>query len=405
MLNGYIPIYSQFGEDIYVSDVVQQAVSCIVTEMQKLNPMHIRKNGNDYIPVKGSIQRVLSQPNPLMTTADFIGKVMWQLMLNYNAFIVPVWADNGELESLVPIAPVTVEFIEDRSQTMYVKLTFRNAYQTTVPYDDIIHIRHRYSVNEFMGGNEFGQPDNKALIKTLELNDHLLKGVSNAMKASTAVNGVVKFKSMLDNGKTEKALRELEEKLRNSESGFLPLDLTADFTPIKRDTELVDDKTLKFVDEKILRHFGVPLCILTGDYTPAQYAAFYQKTLEPFIIAMSQAFTKTIFTDREKSIGNEIKLFPKELVFMSVEQTLEMIKQLSYTGSLFENEKRAAFGLPPLAELEGKRYMSLNWVDVDIAQQYQLGAAKNANDNRLKSKTRTDDSDADAHAEKNDNSM
>lgn len=404
MLNGYIPIYSQFGEDIYVSDVVQQAVSCIVTEMQKLNPMHIRRNGNDYIPVKGSIQRVLSQPNPLMTTADFIGKVMWQLMLNYNAFIVPVWADNGELESLVPIAPITVEFIEDSSQTMYVKMTFRNAYQTTVPYDDIIHIRHRYSVNEFMGGNEFGQPDNKALIKTLELNDHLLKGVSNAMKASTAVNGVVKFKSMLDNGKTEKALRELEEKLRNSESGFLPLDLTADFTPIKRDTELVDDKTLKFVDEKILRHFGVPLCILTGDYTPAQYNAFFQKTLEEFIIAMSQAFTKTLFTERERSLGNAVKFYPKELIFMSVEQTLEMIKQLSYTGSLFENEKRVAFGLPPLPELEGKRYMSLNWVSTDIAEKYQLGAAKNANDNRLK-KSRTDDSDADANAEKNDNSM
>ena len=27
MLNGYIPIFSQFGQDIYASDVVQQAIS------------------------------------------------------------------------------------------------------------------------------------------------------------------------------------------------------------------------------------------------------------------------------------------------------------------------------------------------------------------------------------------
>ena len=28
-LNGFLPIYSQFGTDIYASDVVQQALKCI----------------------------------------------------------------------------------------------------------------------------------------------------------------------------------------------------------------------------------------------------------------------------------------------------------------------------------------------------------------------------------------
>jgi len=37
MLNGYIPIFSQFGQDIYASDVVQQAISCLVTELTKVN--------------------------------------------------------------------------------------------------------------------------------------------------------------------------------------------------------------------------------------------------------------------------------------------------------------------------------------------------------------------------------
>jgi hypothetical protein len=65
--------------------------------------------------------------------------------------------------------------------------------------------------------------------------------------------------------------------------------------------------------------------------------------------------------------------YPKELIFMSVDQTIEMVTLLSNTGALYENEKRVAFGLRPLAELEGKRYMSLNWVDADIAKQYQTG--------------------------------
>ena len=58
---------------------------------------------------------------------------------------------------------------------------------------------------------------------------------------------------------------------------------------------------------------------------------------------------------------------------MTVQQTLEMINILSPTGALFENEKRVALGLRPLPELEGKRLMSLNWVDADKANQYQMG--------------------------------
>lgn len=381
MLNGFTPIFSQFGNDIYASDVVQQAINCIVSEMKKLNPQHIRIKGSDVTPVNSSIQAVLKKPNEIMTTTEFIEKIIWQLMLNYNSFILPTyytWTDDDGTEKrhytgLYPIAPTQVDFIQDASDTLYVKLRFANNFETTIPYSGIIHIRHRFSVNEFMGGNELGQPDNRALLKTLELNNELLQGVSNAMKSSFAINGVVKFKSMIDGGKTEKALKELEQKLRNSESGFLPLDITSEFVPIQREIQLVDEGTLKFIDEKILRHFGVPLPILTGDYTKQQYEAFYQKTLEPLIITMSQAFTRTLFTSRELSFGNEIKFYPKDLIFMSVDQTLEMVRLLGDSGSLYENEKRVAFGLRPLPELEDIRMQSLNYVNTNIASQYQVG--------------------------------
>lgn len=382
-LDGFIPIYGQTGTGIYYSDVVQQALKCIVDEMKKLNPTHVRMSGNDPVPIpESSIQKVLNNPNQLMTTSEFLEKTIWLLLMNYNAFIIPtyyVWQDEktGEerrrYEALYPINPSQVDFIEDASGRLFVTFRFWNGSSSTVPYDDIIHIKYNYSVNQYMGGNEMGQPDQRALLKTLELNEQLLNGIAKAMKASYAVNGVVKYNTLLDDGKTEEALRELERKLQNSESGFLPLDLKTDFTPLPHTSEIVDAETLKFIDEKILRNWGVPLHILKGDFTKAQYNAFYQKTLEPLIIALSQAFTKKMFTDRERSFGNRIELYPKELIFLSVEQTLEMINILSPTGGLYENEKRVALGLKPLPELEGMRYMSLNWVSADMANQYQLG--------------------------------
>lgn len=384
--DGFMPIYSQFGTNIYASDVVQQALKCIVDEMKKLNPMHVRGTANDDVPVNSTIQDVLNMPNELMTSAEFIEKVMWLLLMNYNAFIIPTYytwldektgAERRYYQSLYPINPTQVDFIEDAAGRLFVKFWFWNGETTTIPYDDVIHLKYNYSVSEYMGGNRQGQPDHQALLGTLDLNNTLLQGIAKAMKASYAVNGVVKYNTMLDDGTVERNIKTLEKHLQNSESGFLPLDLKAEFTPFPRSLQLVDEATLKFVDEKILRNFGVPLAILTGDYTKEQYEAFYQKTLEPLIKILSQAFTKKLFTSREKAFGNKIKFYPKDLIFMSTTQKLELINILAPTGAIYENEKRTIFGLQPLAELEGKRYMSLNWVDASMANQYQMGKVGN----------------------------
>lgn len=375
MLNGYTPIFSQFGNDIYASDVVQQAVNCIVREMKKLDPQHVLRTGSDVTPVYDEIQAVLDNPNELMTPTDFIEKIVWSVYFNYNAFICPTWDKNtGKLTGLYPLQPSQVDFLQDSTGAYFVKLTFANNYTCTVRYSDLIHIRYNYSVNEFMGGNASGQPDHQTLLKTLELNNTLLDGVGKALKSSFAINGVVKYNTILDNAKTEMALEELTKALQNNESGFMPLDLKGEFIPFKREIAMVDADTLKFIDEKILRTFGVSLPILTGDYTKEQYEAFYQKTLEPLIRSLGQAFTKGLFTRRESNgFGHKIMFYPKDLIFLNTTQKLEMIRLLGDSGGLYENEKRVMMGLKPLQELEGVRLQSLNYVNVDIAQQYQAG--------------------------------
>lgn len=388
--DGLTPIYSQFGTNIYASDVVQQALKCIVDEMKKLNVMHVRYIDTDPVPVKGNIQDVLDNPNELMTTTEFIEKCTWLLLMNYNVFVVPTyytWVDDKTgverryYESLYPINPTQVDFIEDAKNDLYVKFMFWNGETTTLKYDDVIHIKYNYAVNQYMGGNELGQADHKALLETLNLNNTLLQGIAKAMKASYSVNGVVKYNSLLDDGKTERALKELETKLRNSESGFLPIDLKSEFIPIQKKASIVDDKTLKFVDEKILRTWGIPLSILIGEFDKETYESFYQKSLKPIITSFSQAFTKKLFTKRERAFGNRISMYEDELVFMSMDQKIKLVDLLSPTGSITENEKRSIFGFKPLEELKGKRLMSLNWINVADASKYQVG--KTGEDNSV----------------------
>lgn len=214
-LSGYMPIFSQMGTNVYAFDAVRQAIKRIVDELVKLNPTHVRNIGSDSIPVKSSsIQRVLDSPNPLMTTSDFLEKIAWLLMLNCNAFILPVyktWTEDGdeqrEYQALYPIRPAQVDFIEDLSGRLFVKFYFLDGSNTTIPYDNVIHIRTQYSINDYMGGNEMGMPDNTALMKTVQLNEQLLQGVAKSMNASYAVNGVLKYNSYLDDGILQENLK------------------------------------------------------------------------------------------------------------------------------------------------------------------------------------------------------
>lgn len=317
-----------------------------------------------------------------MTTAEFIEKTTWMLLLNCNAFIIPVyrvWTDEktGEerryYEALYPIRPMQVDFIEDLSGRLFVKFWFYDGEQTTIPYDNVIHIRTDYAINEYMGGNEAGQPDNSALMETVKLTKTLLNGVAEAMKASYAVNGVLKYNSYIDEEKMQAEIAKFEQKIANSQSGILPVDLKCDFTPMERKAAIVDQNTMKFVDDKIARSFGVSAAILSGDYTKAQYEAFYSQCLEPLTIKFSQAFTKKMFTSREKAFGNRIEFLPEQLVFLTMQQRLELINTLAPQGGGFVNEYRTWLGLAPLPELEGKRFMSLNWIDANNAAQYQVG--------------------------------
>lgn len=382
VLSGITPIYSNgFGDNIYASDVVQQAIYSIITEMKKLDPVHIRKveDNNDFENVKGSIQNVLDAPNPLMTTSDMIEKIMWNLLLNYNSFVYPVW-ENDTLIALYPLQPSKVEFEKDSIGRLWIAFTFPNGYKAEVLYEDIIHIKYKYGASEFMGGNAYGQPDFKPLLETLKLNDTLLKGLAKSLNIQTSINGVVKMKTMVNDQDQIAKIKEFEKKLQSNESGLLPIDISNEYIPITKQVNLLDNTVLEFIDKKILRTFGVSIPIVDGKFTKEEYEAFYQKTLEPLVKSISQAFTKGLFT-KHKAVGfkNQIVFYVKELLFMNTDQKLNYFTLLINQGGCYVNEYRAAFGMRPLEELKGVRMMSLNFINVNDASKYQVGNVKENN--------------------------
>lgn len=379
-LDGYSPIFSQFGQDVYASDVVQTCIDIIATECSKLSPQHIRTDQDGMmIKAPGSINRLLRvAPNPLMTTRDFQEKIIWSLFLNYNAFILPTWEIRGgsrHYTAFYPISPSLVEFLQDPNGRLGIRFSFPSGQQFTLAYGDVIHLRKKFSLSEIMGGGSDGQPDNEAILDVLTINDTVLQGLGKAIKASFAVRGILKIATALDSEKMAAERARFEAAMTSQTSGILPMDLKGEFIPINLDPKLIDKDTLGFLQDKILNYYGVPAPILSGDFTDEQYQAFYEKTLEPLIISLGQAFTKALFTDREIDVGNEIIFYPQKLLFTNTKNRIAVGKILGDRGALTNNQLLELFGYPPY-EGGGTRYMSLNYADVNIANQYQLTRAK-----------------------------
>lgn len=378
ILSGRTPIYwTDRGESIYVYDVVQQAVYSIVTELKKLDPVHVRSTHNgDFVSVDGNVQSVLDAPNPFMTTTDFIEKVVWTLLLNYNAFVYPMW-EGKTLRALYPLQPSLVEFDYDYggSGQTWCRFHFPNGFYTDLPYETIIHLRHKYSVSEIMGGNAEGQPDLKPLEDTVKLNDALLKGLAKSLNMQTAINGMVKLKTMANTEDQITKIKEFERKLQANESGIGITDIGSEFIPITKQVNLLDATTLEFIDKKVFRWFGVSIPIVDGDYTAAQYEAFYQKTLEPIVKSIGQAFTKGIFTNHAaQGFKNQIVFYTKELIFMNTDQKIKLFDILVDSESCYKNEMRTAFGMRPLKELEGQLAASSNKTNAENNKQENNGS-------------------------------
>lgn len=387
MLNGFAPVFSQFGQNIYVSDVVQMCIDCIASECSKLMPKHILTDSENMQKIpKSSINRLLKfAPNELMTTSEFLEKVIWLLMMNYNCFIYPTYEISYDARNnpqkyytgFYPLNPTTAEFLEDETGKIFVKLYFANGKNFTIAYSEIIHLRKKFSINDIMGGGLNGQPDNAALIKVLEINDTALQGIGKAIKTTLSIRGVMKVATMLDDEKQQAERKRLENSLNNGESAILPLDLRGEYIPISVDPKIIDKDTMQFLQDKVLNWYGVSMPILSGTYTDDEYQAFYEKTLEPILIRLAQAFSKTLFTQRELDVGNEVVFYQKLMMYLSTKSKLDLLKTVGEQGLLSDDEKLAILGYPPLLDGSGKRRtMSLNYIDVLLANEYQLQRAK-----------------------------
>ena len=371
-----------FGKNISKSDVVKIAIDRIASQCAKLKPRHIKNENDKTVTDKtGKLSFILKhKPNEVMTPYQFIYKVITKLFIDDNSFVYPMF-DDGELKGLYPLNPIMVEPIVDGGNNYYLRFQFENKETFIIPYENIIHLKRFYHDNDIFGGSGH-KGDQEALLKAININENVLQGVENALRSSMQIKGLLKMNAMLNETDKNKQLSSfnemLKESIKNKGSSIIPIDLKSEYIPLNVDPKLIDKETLEFLNDKILNYFGVSSPIFSSNYSEDEFNSFYEQTIEPLAIQLSEAFSLGLLTDNEIKRGEQVVFYSERLQYASWNTKVTAIEKLMGLGIMSLNESRALLGLEPV-ENGDKRLQSLNYVDALKANQYQVGENEDLN--------------------------
>ena len=161
----------------------------------------------------------------------------------------------------------------------------------------------------------------------------------------------------------------------NNNGGIAVLDSAAEYIPIDNKPYAIDEKQMQAVKTKIYDYLGVSEAIVNSSYDENQWAAFYESVIEPLALQLSLEFTRKLFNDRERAFGNSILFESGRLQFTSNATKVNLIREIMPMGLLTVNQALEILNLPSVSGGD-RRIQSLNYVDADKAEEYQLAKAK-----------------------------
>ena len=342
-LTAYSPAFSSWGGQIYESDMVRAAVDAKARHVAKLQ-----------YTMEGTARPKLwtatkSQPNEWYTWPQFLERCSNIYDVQNNLFIVPVLDEFGQVGGYFPAVPSQCEVVQ-RGGEPYLKYTFIGGQKRSVKLEKCAVITKHQLKDDIFGEK------NTALMPTMELvnmvNQGIMEGVKNA--------ATYRFMAQLNTKAFDEDLRKERERFdkNNFQSGGGGLLLFGNqMTNIKELSQkqyTVPQDQMKAIQDNICRYFGVSPKIMTNEATGDELDAFFNGSIEPFAIKLSDGMTKMVFSERERNGGNRILFTANRLQYMNIGAKISMAQQLGDRGVLTIDEIRELFNYAPLPDGKGQ---------------------------------------------------
>jgi HK97 family phage portal protein len=335
-IGGYTAAFSPYNGQIYANETCRACIRKLAEETSKANA---KVGGNDK-----RLENLLNlRPNLYMNGKDFLYKCRTLYEINNTLFVYINRDELGRCISLYPIPQCTSEPV-DADGELYIKFYLPNGKILVASWADLAILRKDFNTSDIYGD------DNTAINTSLDLLNTASQGMANAIKSTANLRGVLRSKKAMlteDDAKKARDIFVANYMTASNSSGIGMVDSMTEFTPVNMRPIIADASSIKDLDDKIYRYFGMSEKAVKNEQTGDEAEATYEGAVEPFLIAFSLELTYKIYSDRQRGYGNEVKYESKRMQFMTMASKLALVQMVD-RKAMTPNEWREVLNLAPL---------------------------------------------------------
>ena len=357
LFESYRPVFSSFNGNLYEMGQVRAAIHANANHRSKLNIEIVGPRYKDLGKIIGT------RVNPYQTASQFLYKISTILDAENSCIIIPLYDSvaGDHVCGFFPIHPQSAEIIENDG-VVYLRYNYYG-------HSEAVELDRCGVVSKMSYKNEIFGDSNSALFPTLQLINIHNQSIESAVRSSAAIRFLVKMKGQqAPDVMTAEAKRFAEDNLGGDTGGVLIVDNKYD--DVKQVTSspvIVDEKQLAAINENVQNYFGVSPAILQNSFTSDQWAAYYEGSVEPFAVQLSQVLSSMLFTPSEIASGSMIYLSANRLQYASNKEKIEILTALVDRGLLTVDQSLEIFQLPPMGGEEGKkRHIRKDYIDLSL---------------------------------------
>ena len=341
LLTAYEPHFTNYGGNIYESELVRASIDAIARHISKLK---VETGG----AARPALQNKLKHgPNEYMSWAQFLYRLATILYVHNTAFVVPVYDQYGEPSGVFPVLPSRCEVVQyGEEKTPYLRYSF--SWGETAA----IELAYCGIMTRFQYKSDLFGESNRALLPTMDLVSMQHQGIKEGVKNAASYRWIAKLTNFAkpDDLSKERQRFSAENFGKDANAGGILLfpNTYSDIKQVETKPFVVDADQMGVINKSVFNYFGVNEDVLQNKAFGDAWAAFYEGCIEPFAVQFSEVMTRMLFTFREQSQGNYVMATANRLQYMTNADKLNVSAQMMDRGIMSINEVRDIWQLAPV---------------------------------------------------------
>lgn len=344
--------FYSYNGNLYHSDIIRSAIRPKAQAIGKIVGKHIREtikeDGTKDLKINPEIYMkfLLEEPNPYMTGQMLQEKLAVQLELTNNAFAYIQRDPNGYPSAIYPIVASNCEALQNDQLDLFIRFTTTKGKIFTFKYTDIIHLRKDFNSNDIFGDNPAA-----ALTPLMEIVTTTDQGIVKAIKNSNIIRWLLKFNQTVRPEDIKAQTKSFVDSFLNTETsdttGAAAIDAKMEAQQIDPKDYVPNATQMDKTAQRIYSFFNTNEKIIQAKYSEDDWISYYESNIEPFVIQLSNEYTRKLFSRRERGFGNKILFESSNLSFASMQTKLNLVGFVD-RGILNTDEVREILNRAPI---------------------------------------------------------